>query len=354
MDLRGRSDRETLLQALTRCVASGLGSIRAIGCVGALGLALAGCKAAQEGPSRAASADPNAAAAATARGDWRDAADRWYAVYLADHGESARPMVETSRALLMSKDAESANNMVNLGLRDHPDDPDLLEMKAEILEAMHFRRPAEGYYDRVIAIDPQRATALLGLGRVRLELNLPGSAVKPLQDLVRVRGGDYESYSMLARALTGAGAPGDAFVAWGKAFGYSTSIVEDLLAASTLACDPDVRRDHPDALTTARGWLEKAVALDPQSTKAHFQLGVLSEESGKYDAAVEHYRRAIETDPASLVALTNLAVLYAGHNDESGTREMVKRALALEQDADRRKALLKLLEPFDKKPEEKP
>lgn len=254
----------------------------------------------------------------------------------------------------MNKDAESANNMVNLGLRDHPDDPDLLEMKAEILVAMHFRRPAEGYFERVITIDPDRATALLGLGRVRLELNLPGSAVQPLQELVRVRGGDYESYSMLARALKGSGDASGSFTAWKKAFGYSTSIVEDLLSASTLACDSDVRRDHPDALDTARSWLDKAVALDPQNTKAHFQLGVVSEESNKYDDAVEHYRRAIETDPACLVGVTNLAVLYAAHGDEAGTRDMVKRALALEQDADRRKALLKLLEPFDKKTEEKP
>lgn len=346
------------LRVLTGNGPAGLGFISGSGwaatlvCV--LGLAIAGCRAATNVPSGGANADPNAAAAASARGDWSDAADRWYAVYLADHGASARPIVETSRALLMNKDAESANNMVNLGLRDHADDPDLLEMKAEILEAMHFRRPAEGYYERVIAIDPQRATALLGLGRVRLELSLPGAAVQPLQDLVRVRGGDYESYSMLARAFKGSGDASNSFAAWDKAFSYSTSIVEDLLTASTLACDPDVRRDHADALGTARGWLEKAVALDPQNTKAHFQLGVLSEEAGKYDSAVEHYRRAIETDPACLIALTNLAVLYAGHNDESGTREMVKRALALEQDADRRKALLKLLEPFDKKPEEKP
>src|SRR4029079_18265908 len=136
---------------------------------------------------------------------WRDAADRWYAVYLADHGASARPMGETSRALLMHKHPERATNMVILELRDHPDDPDLLEMKAEILEAMHFRRPAEGYFERVIAIDPQRARALRVLGRLRLELSLAGSAVKPLQDLVRVRGGDYESYSMLARAYVGSG-----------------------------------------------------------------------------------------------------------------------------------------------------
>ncbi len=317
-------------------------------------LLLASCRSTRSGPSRSASPDPEAAAAASGRGDWRDAADRWYAVYLADHGATARPIVETARALLMNKDAESANNMVNIGLRDHPDDPDLLEMKADILVAMHFRRPAETYYERVLQIDPKRAHALLGLGRVRLELGMSSTAVEPLQELARVRGGDYESFSMLARAMKGSGDASGAFAAWKQAFAHSMSIVEDLLAASALSLDAEVRRTHPDALTTARAWLEHAITLDPQSTKGHFQLGLLAEETKDYTSAIEHYRRAIETDPASLMALTNLAVLYSGRGDEAGTREMVRRALTLEQDADRRKALLKLLEPFEKKPEEKP
>jgi hypothetical protein len=47
-------------------------------------------------------------------------------------------------------------------------------------------------------------------------------------------------------------------------------------------------------------------------------------------------------------------VLFSALGVEAGTRFLLYRALALEQDADRRKALLKLLEPFDKKAEEKP
>lgn len=89
--------------------------------------------------------------------------------------------------------------------------------------------------------------------------------------------------------------------------------------------------------------------MDPQCTTAHFQLGVLSEETGAYDAAIAHYRRAVETDPSCLIALRNLAVLYSGRNEEPKTREMVQRALQLEQDADRRRALLRLLDPFTKK-----
>jgi hypothetical protein len=41
--------------------------------------------------------------------------------------------------------------------------------------------------------------------------------------------------------------------------------------------------------------------------------------------------------------------LYSTRGEEANTREMVTRALELEQDGDRRKALLKLLEPFEKK-----
>lgn len=306
------------------------------------------------GATRGASADPIAAADASARKDWRDAADRWYAVYLADQGQHVKPIVETARALLMSKDWENANNMIDLGLRDHPDDIDAIEVKADILVAMGFRRPAERYYQRVVESQPQRTSALLSIGRTRVELGLDAAAVAPLQEYVRLHGGNFESYGLLARAMNGAGDPSGAFVAWTKAFDYPGATAEDILTASALCLNADVVRTHPNAPAVCRGWLEKAIALDPQCTPAHFQLGVISEGAHAYDEAIEHYRRAVETDPSCLMALTNLAVLYSGRTDEPKTREMVQRALQLETDTDRRRALLKLLDPFEKKPEEKP
>jgi tetratricopeptide (TPR) repeat protein len=89
----------------------------------------------------------------------------------------------------------------------------------------------------------------------------------------------------------------------------------------------------------------RAIDSDPNCTSAHFQLGVLSEDSGAYDAAIDHYRTAVATDPSCLVALTNLAILYSGRGDIARTQEMVDMALPLERDEARRKALLKLLEP---------
>lgn len=305
------------------------------------------------GPVSGASSDPNAAAQATVRKNWRDAADRWYAVYLAEQGRNPRAILETSRALLMLDDAESANNMIDQGLAAHPEDVDLLEMKADIMVSMGYRRPAERYYQRVLDKDPERASALLAIGRARIQLGLEGSAIAPLQELVRVRGGDYESYSLLARALKGSGDASGAFAAWKQAFQHPGATIEDMLTAAALSLDANVRRAHPDATAVCHGWLEKAIAFDPQCSSAHFQLGLLSEETGAVDAAITHYRRAVELDPGCLHALTNLAILYSSRGDEPKTREMVQRALQFEVEADRRRALLRLLDPFERKSEEK-
>jgi Flp pilus assembly protein TadD len=310
------------------------------------------------GPSRGvvagASSDPHAAAAATARKDWREAADRWYAVYLAGQGRDPKAILETSRALLMLEDAESASNMIDIALRDHPEDVDLLELKADILTTMGYRRPAERYYQRVLDKDPVRPASLLAIGRVRIQLGLEGAAVAPLQELVRVRGGDYESYSLLARALAGSGDGAGAFVAWKQAFQHPGATVEDMLSAAALSLDPAVRRAHPDATAVCHGWIEKAIAFDPQCSSAHFQLGLLSEETGAYDAAIAHYRRAVELDPSCLQALTNLAILYSSRGDEPRTRELVQRALQFEVEPDRRRALWHLLDHFERKSDEKP
>lgn len=303
---------------------------------------------------RGAVANPAAAAEATALKKWRDAADLWYAVYLADEGRNSHAVVETSRALLELGDSESANNMIDLGLKDRPEDADLLEMKGQILVAMGYRRPAERYFQQAVAVQPRRAVSLLGLGRTRLELGLDGAAIAPLQEYLKVKGGSFEAYSLLAQAMKGAKDPAGAYVAWTKAFEFPGGTVQDMLTASALCLDGDVRRAHPASTTVCRGWLERAVSIDPQCSPAHFQLGVLSEEVGAYERAIEHYRDAVEKDPECLMALTNLAVLYSGRNDETHTREFVQRALQFERDTDRRRALLHLIEAFEKKADGRP
>lgn len=317
--------------------------------LGGLALAsVAACSTGRPSPVRPGEPDAKAAAAATQRGDWRAAAERWWAVWLASPEGDARACAEAAHALIELGDAESADNLLDQGLALFPKDANLFEWKSRSLEKLGFRRAAEEYQQRALELEPSRASALLGLGRLRVDLGLETSAVGPLRQFVTQTGGDMASYSLLARALRGSGDASGSYQAWRRAFELGQPKVEELLSASSLALDPDVRGAHPEAPATSRGWLERALTLDPMCTRAHFQLGLLSHELGAYEQATEHYRRAVETDPGCLMAITNLAILHSGAGDEVGTRNMVGRALELEKDADRRRALQRLLDPFEK------
>ncbi len=313
--------------------------------VGALALAVvAGCRMSRPKTVRPGEPDAQLAAQATQQGNWKVAAERWWAVWISTPDGDPNACAEAARALLELGDAESAGNLLDQGIARHPNDANLLELKSRSLSKLGFRRAAEEYLERTLEIEPRRASALLAMGRVRMELGLETGAVAPLREYVTLTGGDAESYALLARALRGAQDGSGAYQAWIKAFELATPKVEDLLSAASLGLDSDVRAAHPEASATSRRWLEKALTMEPMCTQAHFQLGLLSYEDGAYDQAIEHYRRAVETDPGCLMAITNLAILYSGRGDEAETRKMVERALALEKDNDRRRKLQRLVD----------
>jgi tetratricopeptide (TPR) repeat protein len=290
--------------------------------------------------------NPELAAKAAREGRWRQAADCWYAVYLDRHGRDIPACVEAVRALLNVPDYENANSLVDAGLACEPENPELLELKARALIALGFRRPAEAHLVKALEKEPERNSALLLLGRLRIDLGLEKAALQPLEAYIHKTGGDYPSYALYAEALRASGDQRGAFQAWSKAFELGEGSVTELLAAASTCVNEEVKRSEPTAAHACRLWLERAIGKDPQCTHAHFQLGVLSEEERAYDTAIAHYRRAVETDPQCLMALTNLSILYSGRGDQANTTEFVKRALALETDADRRRALEKLIEPY--------
>jgi predicted Zn-dependent protease len=300
-------------------------------------------------PSASCVANPREAAeSAMQAGNWGLAAERWYAVFLQDR-DAVEPCAMTARALLHTKDADSASHVIDLGLENHPDNAELCELKADALVQLGFRRAAEEYYLRALEKEPKRASALLSLASMRMDLGWETAALGPLEQAIAITGGDPASWYMLAQARRAAGNPCGAFEAYAKAFARNQGSVDQLVAASTLTINDTLRRAHPDAPEVMQSWLARVVSREPQCTKAHFMLGVLSEELGNKDQAITQYRRAIETDPACLMSLRNLAVLYASMGDEKNTRDIVSKALALEKDHERRKALQRLLDPFENK-----
>lgn len=299
-------------------------------------------------------ATPQEAQAATDARNWSLAAERWYGIFAADPGARAEACAKAAQAMLEMKDFQGASHVLDIGLRNHPEHAQLLELKGQALARLGFARAAADCFERILDREPGRASVWIQLGDVRMQLGLEGAAATGYGHAIDLGEGEASVWTRLARARRRSGDAGGALAAYARGFELAPGEVEDLLEAAQLAADPAVKEKRSVYLALGLEWLGRIVERQPNHAVAHFELGVLSEELGRKQDAVEHYLRAIELDTGCLIALRNLAVLYASIGDVEGTRKMVERALSIEQDPDRRKALQDLLEKAGRKAEGDP
>ena len=288
------------------------------------------------------------------RGNWERAAELWYSVFAGSKRKDVRSCAGAANAMLALEDPESASKLLDQGLAAAPESAALHELKGLALVQLNFRRAAEGCFVQATRLEPQRASAWRALGQVRVELGYEGAAIEPLQRALQLGGPEFGTLAFLARAQAQTGDTCAAFESYMRAFEIGGDDPELLTRAASLHWNELVRKAHGQAAACCRAWLERALTINPNFTRAAFELGALEEEEGRIDAAIARYREALRTDPAFLPALRNLAVIHAARQDDDLTREYVQRALALEKDPDRKKALLRLLEPLARPDPPKP
>lgn len=98
--------------------------------------------------------------------------------------------------------------------------------------------------------------------------------------------------------------------------------VQNLLHRSMLAADDNRSAD-------ARGFLEKALELDPASPTALRQLGELELAAGDYAKAAAHLKRAREVRPEDSTAAFELGQALEKSGDSSGARDALEASLKL-------------------------
>jgi Flp pilus assembly protein TadD len=76
-------------------------------------------------------------------------------------------------------------------------------------------------------------------------------------------------------------------------------------------------------------WWKQALALDPGSTQAHFNLGLMHANAGRVGQAESCYRRAIAADPRNSAAHGNLGTLLVALGRGAEAEQCLRRALAL-------------------------
>jgi len=291
-----------------------------------------------------------AARSASRAGNWSDAAGLWHEMFLRGGAHEEEACAQTARALLELGDPKSAQHQAELGSRRFPNNGEMHALRAEALLAQGFQRTAETAYESALKLDPGAEETVLALARLRCEIGKHEAALELLAPRLDSGRASAVELQLAARAQRALKRFPDALLSLERAFALGDPSVQDLVDAATIYTEDGVRRQDPRAAESARDWLTRALATDPQHTQAHIFLGMIAEDQQRDGEAAVCYRRAVETDPASVQALTSLAQVQARRGELANSMAMAERALALEKDPEARAALEALARPQPAQP----
>ncbi len=100
-------------------------------------------------------------------------------------------------------------------------------------------------------------------------------------------------------------------------------------AEALLGLADSIRKKDPNQ---AISLFRRALELDPQSVRAHFQLGLVLTGQKDYAAAIESYQKAIALNPEFPDTFFNLGFIYAVSRDFARAEEMYAQTVALNPD----------------------
>lgn len=246
-----------------------------------------------------------------ADGQW-DKARSHFRNLLAEHDKNAAYQARYIRGLLRHDGADEAAKVVDKLAAIRPDAIETAELKARVLKAQN--RPVNEAAEPIRAY-AQSSGARLDLAAAMLEdLGITAEAEamtrrlaesSPRPEAVLVLAGYYSRNNRMA----------DAMNLLEKA--WSTCPPEAAAASSVAA----LRTGGGDAAQYQKveGWITSAIAKNPNSEVLLVVLAMMYEANDRPNDAVSKYQQVLRNNPRSIVALNNLACLYA--NRENRTAE---------------------------------
>jgi tetratricopeptide (TPR) repeat protein len=215
---------------------------------------------------------------------------------LAEQGDQAGSRRELETAAHLGEIPEAAHNLANAYYR----------------EGRYAEAAAE--YRRALALDPDAAGTLLGLGLAELGLGNREAAAVALSAALERSPQDER----VARALALAQGAGDSLeIARVRRHSEARPVFTRALT--------DARAGRRDS---ARAGFERVLELDPEDAAAHLNLGLLAEMDGDWDAAESHLESAAEhgaTDHLELLLARGRVAARQGNMEEA--RRFFSRAL---------------------------
>ena len=186
--------------------------------------------------------------------------------------------------------------------------------------------------------DDQRAQALYEQGRQQLRLDSPAAiseAITLFERSIALDQGHASAHARLAEALLALSRRGDLPMAEaeqraGAAVERALAIDDDSSLAHAVL---GLLRHSIGDMVTADSALERALQLDPELASAHLWLGNLRAAQNLNDEAVSAYRRALALDPLDLTAHDALSSVLLNQGRYDDAMIQFSRRLRIEDDS---------------------
>ncbi len=299
-------------------------------------------------------------AAALEPGVWR-----WryrLGVVLFERGEWERAIVELDRVLA-----------------ERPEQTTALLYRAEAGRRCNLLDEALDGYQRVIGLDPQRARAWGGAGRVAMRRGDLETATRNLREALRLAPTYGPARYALGQVLRRQGRLDDAGrelsladqqreqepaldpalaqalatlrIGAIEALHRGIDLARDgdfeeaiALLEESVRVDPDLAEAHSQLgaahlavgnTAVARTHLQRALRLDPDFADARYNLGLLAHRAGRFDDAIEHFEQAVAIRPGYYDARLGLGTDLARAGRPQEALDHLRRAIALRPDEPR-------------------
>lgn len=200
---------------------------------------------------------------------------------------------------------------------------------------------ARAQFQRAIELDDRIAHAHAGLGQIALRENDADAALDHLQRAYRLDPLNREVVALLATVHRKLGRPEDAetFALCARGLPHATRARDplldevDALAVSARACTARGNR------LAAAGKYEEALDAYRRALRAHEPTAVDYANAGaalarlkRYDEAVVEFKKALGINPDEVFAHNNLGLTYLWMNDDDNAETHLNRALELQPD----------------------